>query len=321
MKTNNLAFLAKLLYVLYNSLMQNFLGQQITNSKIMFADAKAIDLKLNDTNSVEKTDPYEDGFWDAYYTAWLKHCPKENGIMSLQCKADEEDMKSMSGIYKYKETSSVQYDLGYSDGYEEAWMNHCFGRLNRINFKACEEDTIYYLKQYIESSKEGINTAGVKAAYGLTMLHIASKFGRCELIDSLVENGADLYVKNKDSQTPLQFGIQNRQTESIKCLLQYYNNPFNSKSSVKNIKIKDVEIKSMDKTIPVAFVLSDDGNVKIISSESLDLGSFSELLEWAKDNHVDFDNSNFELNSEGYVEDSGIYYSSILSGHDLQEEL
>jgi len=301
-----------------NDIIRQFLGQKMINYTTFFADAKKITPNLNTTNLVEETNPYDDGFMDAYYTGWLKYCPKKDGIMSLQCKVNEEAIKSMSGVYKYKKTSSVLYDLGYKDGYKEVWWDHCVGRLNKINFADCDEDRTEQLKRYIEENKEGINVPGVGVAYGLTMLHIASKLGEPELINSLMKNGADLHVKNKEGQTPLQFGIQHRQKESIKCLLKYDDNFSNAKSS---IKIKDVEIKSIDKTIPVAFVLFDDGNRKIISSETLDLSSFKEILEWAKDNNMDLGKNNFDLNLEDYVEDNGIYYSSTLSIQDLREDL
>jgi len=155
--------------------------------------------------------------------------------------------------------------------------------------KDCKEDSINHLKQYIAENKESINIAGVGITSGLTMLHTASKLGECELIDYLIKNGADLQIKNHEQQTALQFGVQNKKVESIVCLLKHYDNLSNSRRSIKNIKIEDIAVKSINKTIPVAFILFTDNDFEIISSESLSADIFTELLEWAKNNDIDLE--------------------------------
>jgi len=65
MKTNPISFLAKLLCILNSSVIQQFLGQKISNS--IFVNSEEIQPKLNDTNLIKEHYTYTDGFRDAYY--------------------------------------------------------------------------------------------------------------------------------------------------------------------------------------------------------------------------------------------------------------
>ena len=54
---------------------------------------------------------------------------------------------------------------------------------------------------------------------GLSALHHAARCGHVELIEALIERGADMHAANRHGHSPLSIAVEQRQLESVKCLL------------------------------------------------------------------------------------------------------
>lgn len=60
---------------------------------------------------------------------------------------------------------------------------------------------------------------------GLTPLHHAARSGHTEIIDWLVDQGADLHAQNKHGHEPIAVAAEDKKTDSVACLLKHGANP------------------------------------------------------------------------------------------------
>jgi ankyrin repeat protein len=74
------------------------------------------------------------------------------------------------------------------------------------------------------------NLVVAKGKNGNTPMHRAAMGGNVDIIECLVENGADLYARNDNNYSPMECAVLCDKTESIKCLANLDNNVVNAKN-------------------------------------------------------------------------------------------
>ena len=88
---------------------------------------------------------------------------------------------------------------------------------NNKLFDACEYNDIEKVKFLFEQKGANINE---KNEYGMTALHLASRYGNLEIVKYLVEKGANINEKNERGLTAFWFASRNSHLEIVKYLIE-----------------------------------------------------------------------------------------------------
>lgn len=85
--------------------------------------------------------------------------------------------------------------------------------------KAAKDGDLEKLKSLLDENAELINDRDPMLGY--TPLHRAASQGNYEIVQYLLENGADVNPKSKKGETPLKLAVQQDRTD-VADLLRYY---------------------------------------------------------------------------------------------------
>ncbi|CAG8791792.1 14176_t:CDS:2, partial [Racocetra persica] len=116
----------------------------------------------------------------------------------------------------------LKSELGVEVIFTHSTEEEIFSAEDKKSGEAIEKNDVESIRKLIEERKLGTNTCD---EYGNTALHYASQNGYLEIIDILLENGAEVNSEEKNKLTPLHAAISNNHKEIAKKLLGKGANP------------------------------------------------------------------------------------------------
>ena len=159
--------------------------------------------------------------------------------------------------YKYGSRSGIRTVLGY----------------------VCSKEDLLEVTRALLSRNDALSYINVKDDIGFTPLHWASINGRTEVVNLLIEKGADIHVKDNGGFTPLHDASRHGNTEAVNLLIE---------------KGADIHGKGYDGTTPLHYA-SGEGYTEVVNL----------LIEKGADIHVE-NNDGFTpliyARSHGYTE-------------------
>ena len=110
---------------------------------------------------------------------------------------------------------------------KSSWCNYITGYLTnkrkeqiKTLFEACKEGDFEKVRNYIEELEYYTILTELKDSSENTLLHVACQNGHLEIVQYLVQNGAEVNARNNQKDTPLALACPGRHTDIVKFLMQ-----------------------------------------------------------------------------------------------------